>query len=102
MHEAISCVVNAVIKIYGCDILYWQVLVSTCDKASQNQRLIRLHGVKGNELTYKVRNFFAQDRDLFFMSDVPHLIKTVRNNLASSGSTNHLWVSYVFNLIDTW
>ena len=45
---------------------------------------------------YKAKNIFAPDRYLYFFSDVPHLVKTVRNNLRSSGSgknTKRLWVS---------
>ena len=68
-----------------------QVIAATCDKASSNQRLIKMHGN-----LYKAKNFFAPDRYLYFFSDVPHLVKTVRNNLYSSGggkNTKHLWVS---------
>lgn len=70
-------------------------MVSTSDKASANQRLIKMHG---KSFTYKAVNLFARERFIYFMSDVPHLVKTVRNNLESSGSaphhTRHLWVSY--------
>ena len=45
---------------------------------------------------HKANNPFATDekRDTFFFSDAPHLIKTIRNNLANSGSglsTRLLW-----------
>ena len=64
---------------------------STSDKASPNQRLYQLHGRAG-EICHKTVNFFARDRDIYF-SDVPHLIKTVRNNLFRSGygKTSLLW-----------
>lgn len=66
------------------------MIASTSDKAAANQRLIKMHGN-----FYKAVNLFAPERDVFFFSDAPHLIKTVRNNLASSGwgrRTRHLWV----------
>lgn len=41
---------------------------------------------------FKALNLFAPDRHVFFLSDPPHLIKTVRNNLeASGGRTRLLW-----------
>ena len=73
----------------------FQVIASASDKASPNQRLIKLH-----DSLYKAQNMFAPDRYLYFFSDVPHLVKTVRNNLYSSGggkNTKHLWVSSCFN-----
>lgn len=69
-----------------------KVISSTSDKASPNQRLYQLHGCHG-ELCHKTLNFFAPDRYIYFFSDVPHLIKTVRNNLFRSGfgKTSLLW-----------
>ena len=70
-----------------------KVIASTSDKASPNQKLYRLHG-DANTLCYKTINFFAPDRYIYFFSDVPHLVKTVRNNIHSSGSgtnTKYLW-----------
>ena len=32
----------------------------------------------------KVQNHFAPERFIFFMSDPPHLLKTVRNKMAAS------------------
>ena len=84
--------------------LFWQavgcleecgpkVVVSTSDKAAANQKLYQLHGQQ-EEVCYKTVNLFAPDREIFFISDPPHLIKTVRNNIAHSGSgtnTRMLW-----------
>ena len=57
-----------------------KVIASTSDKASPNQRFYQIHG-KPKEICYKTCNFYAPDREIFFFSDVPHLMKTVRNNL---------------------
>lgn len=63
------------------------------DGASVNRRLVRLHDAK---LTpHKVKNIHAPDkRDLYFFSDPPHLIKTVRNCWSSKCRT--LWVRFNF------
>ncbi|XP_014679242.1 PREDICTED: uncharacterized protein LOC106819095 isoform X2 [Priapulus caudatus] len=69
-----------------------KVICSTSDKASPNQKLYRLHN--GGSCCYKTVNLLARDRYLYFFSDVPHLIKTVRNNLSKSGSnsnTKYFW-----------
>lgn len=73
----------------------FKVIVSTSDKASPNQRLYQLHG-NNHDVCFKTLNVFAAeaDRFLYFISDPPHLVKTVRNNLANSGSgknTRFLW-----------
>ena len=56
-----------------------RVLAITCDGASTNRRLWKMHSA-GEALTYKVTNVFSQPtRPIFFISDPPHLIKTIRN-----------------------
>lgn len=68
----------------------FKVLISTADKASPNQRFVSMSGAN---FTY---NLFAPERKLFFISDPPHIMKTVRNNIANSGSglrSRYLWVS---------
>ncbi|KAK7481901.1 hypothetical protein BaRGS_00026809 [Batillaria attramentaria] len=72
-----------------------KVIACTSDKATPNQRLYDLHG-DGRDVCYKTKNLFALDREIYFFSDVPHLIKTVRNNLSNSGGgkrTRHLWLN---------
>ena len=65
------------------------MLGATLDGNSVNRRLIKLHNPK--EEVYKVRNpFTLEKRDLFFIADPPHLIKTVRNCWQSK--CHHLWV----------
>ena len=56
-----------------------QVMGATFDGASVNRRLVKIHNPDA-QLVHKVPNIYAGDgRELFFFSDPPHLIKTVRN-----------------------
>ena len=70
----------------------FRVLGITCDGASPNRRLWKLHNAK-DEMVYKVPNPFAREgpRDLHFISDPPHLLKTIRNSWNSN--KRKLWVS---------
>lgn len=69
-----------------------KVIVSTSDKASPNQRLYQIHG-NADEICHKTANFMDTDRFIYFFSDVPHLIKTLRNNIYNSGQgkSMYLW-----------
>ena len=49
------------------------VLALTCDGASPNRRLWKLHS-QTDEMIYKVPNPYATDRQLYFISDPPHLL----------------------------
>jgi len=74
--------------------LGFHVLALTCDGASPNRKLWKLHSqVEKNEMIYKVPNPFAVDRQLYFISDPPHLLKTIRNCWYNPKRT--LWVSKV-------
>lgn len=57
-------------------------------------------GQKQGEVTYKTPNPYSSDgRDIYFIPDVPHLIKTTRNCWSNSfGHSNSrtLWVSIMF------
>ena len=56
-----------------------QVMGATFDGASINWRLVKIHQTN-KKLVHKVKNPYATDnRDFFFFSDPPHLIKTTRN-----------------------
>ncbi len=56
-----------------------------------NRRFLKIHETKGPGITHKMPNPFAPDqRDVYFVSDPPHLIKTVRNSWASK--KRNLWV----------
>ena len=81
----------------------FKVISLTADKGSCNPKFYRLHhkiySTKSNhqDVTYKVPNPYTNEkRDIFFISDVPHLIKTVRNAWSNSFGHNNaraLWVS---------
>ena len=87
--------------IHLCGAVY-ATLATTCDGASSNRKFFGLHG-KDGEFIYKTVNPFSDEpRPLFFFSDAPHLIKTVRNCWANSfAHTNSrtLWVSNVHVLL---
>ena len=61
----------------------FKVLSLTGDKASPNRKFFRMHRrgtTQKSGITYKIRNPYSiEERDIYFISDVPHLIKTVRN-----------------------
>ena len=59
------------------------VVSLTSDGNSPNRRFYRLCQLTSETPVYKTKNPFA-DRELFFMCDAPHLIKTARNCLANS------------------
>ena len=67
-----------------------KVMALTCDGASMNRCLFKLHQT-GTQLVYKVVNPVATERYVYFFSDAPHLLKTVRN--AWQSRKRHLWVS---------
>lgn len=76
-----------------------KVMVMVCDGASSNRKFFWIHCTQSRkgEVTYKTKNLYSQDgRDIYFMSDVPHLIKTTRNCWSNSFGHNHtraLWVT---------
>lgn len=65
------------------------VIASTSDGASPNRRLYRMHkpldGDAGSDVCYRTINLYAPHRFIYFFSDAPHLVKTTRNCLYSSG-----------------
>ena len=72
----------------------------TFDGASVNRRLVKLHNLTST-LLYKVPNIHASDnRKLYFISDPPHLIKTVRN--CWNSKCRSLWVyTIILTIFDT-
>ncbi|KAK7089540.1 uncharacterized protein [Littorina saxatilis] len=81
--QAVACLEEAGFK----------VVVSTSDKAPPNQRLYQMMG-DPDQVVYRTVNLLTPERWIFLISDPPHLIKTVRNNLSSSAegpSTRCLW-----------
>lgn len=105
-----SIVWGAVRRLEACG---FRVLAITCDGASCNRSFFRLHRSAGDDddddqddnydkeresvVLYKTKNPYSSDgRFVFFISDPPHLIKTVRNCWANSyahSRTRTLWVS---------
>jgi len=68
-----------------------KVLCLTCDGLAANRRLFRLHDPTCKTYIHKTANPYATDgRFLYFISDPPHLIKTVRN--CWSNSKRRFWV----------
>ena len=86
-----------------CELNSIKVLAVTCDGAPQNRKLFKMHfhmtrenDVNPNvDVTYRTINMFSPDkRFLYFIADVPHLLKTARNCLSNSGSgklTRYMW-----------
>ena len=66
-----------------------KVIAATADGASSNRSFFQLCSQSSTE--HKTRNPFADDgRMIYFFSDPPHLLKTIRNCLASK--KRDLWV----------
>ena len=68
------------------------VLGITGDGASVNRKVFQMHG--STPRVHKCINIYSTDqesRQIYFFSDPPHLLKTIRNALASK--SRRLWVS---------
>ena len=73
----------------------FRVIALTCDGLAANRQLFRLHSSKQSTLVYKTGNPYSkQPRNIYFLSDPPHLLKTARNCLANKN--RHLWVWVCF------
>ena len=71
-----------------------KVLFLTCDGASANRKFFDLHKFPGHKSVYFSNNPFCDQRKIYFISDVPHLIKTTRNCFSNSSShknSRQLW-----------
>ena len=67
----------------------FRVRTFVCDGAASNRRFFKLH--KGDfpddAIAHRcINKFSTEDRCIYFISDVPHLIKTTRNCWENSGS----------------
>ena len=73
-----------------------KALCVVADGASVNRKFFKMHKSKGESSVYKTENRYTREaRPLYFVSDVPHLIKTTRNCFSHSfahGRTRKLWV----------
>lgn len=65
-----------------------KVIATTADGASSNRKFFKMHkqaSGTGGDVVHKTINVYSPEkRPLFFISDVPHLIKTVRNCWSNS------------------
>ena len=61
----------------------FEVLLVCCDGASENRKFISINsGYEGS--LCKVYSYYSK-LPMFFLSDPPHLVKKLRNNLSNSG-----------------
>ena len=68
---------------------WWKWVARHAAEISVNQGLFKVHDLQVN-LVYKVANYHATDgQDLFFLFDIPHLIKTVCKDQAYVGKAKH-------------
>lgn len=73
------------------EMLGFKVICLTANGASPNRKLFRMLGAgctdNTTDVPYKMKNVYTdEDRMVYFMSDVPHLLKTTRNCWANSGA----------------
>ena len=78
------------------------VICVVADGAKPNRRFMKDHSHKEgmkNGIVYKARNIYNPPMFVYFMSDVPHLMKTTRNCWLCSqfGGTRCLWVTILHN-----
>jgi hypothetical protein len=75
------------------------VLCITADGASTNREFFRMHHDKKDPQTlYKTCNLYSpENRWLYFISDPPHLMKTVRNCWSHSGKDGSRHMKVKFN-----
>ena len=75
------------------------VIAAVCDGATPNRIFFGMHkqidGNAGKSVTYRAVNLYARHRFIYFLSDAPHLLKTARNCLFSSGRGKN--VRYMWN-----
>jgi hypothetical protein len=83
--------------------LGFKVIAVTCDGAKPNRKFFQMHqaaenNIPGTKIAYRsVNPFVKEKRFVYFFSDVPHLMKTLRNCWSHSFAHNHtrgLWVCF--------
>lgn len=81
------------------EIMGFKVLAFTADGASCNRKFFKMHKTEPKSIPYKTANIYAdEDRPIFFFSDPPHLMKTVRNCWSNSFAHSYarkLWVKFI-------
>ena len=63
----------------GFKVRFW-----VCDGATPNRKCFKINATDNNNNYYYTVNQFAPERHIYFVSDIPHLLKTIRNNLENS------------------
>ena len=79
----------------GCGL---NVIAFSGDGASRNRKFYKMHAATKDGLVFKTKNPFCEDRDVYFVCYVPHLMKTARNCWLNSfyhKKSRVLWVSYL-------
>ena len=66
------------------------VIAFSCDGASPNRKFYKMHASSSDGVVHKTRNPFCEDRYIYFICDVPHLMKTTRNCWSNSFCTQEL------------
>ena len=91
--EAIGVLESIGLKVRAC----------ICDGATPNRKIFKLHAMENSKnisndgVVYWAVKLFDFQRKMYFISDPPHLIKTLRNNIENShghNNTRNLMVSY--------
>lgn len=73
-----------------------KVVGVTADGASSNRRFFRLHSLSTTTMPHCTNNpYAAEERNIFFFSDPPHLLKSARN--APESTKRNLYVSLPFS-----
>lgn len=62
------------------------VVSCTSDGAATNRSFYKMHSKSQSDVCYKAINYFSPEQYVYLIVDAPHLLKTIRNNLFSSGS----------------
>ena len=82
------------------ECIRFKVRVWVCDGATPNRKLFKINSAPNRDHEYYwTKNLFDPARKIYFLSDVPHLLKTTRNNFENShGNRNsrNLHVSCCF------
>ncbi|XP_033114332.1 uncharacterized protein LOC117114750 [Anneissia japonica] len=80
--ELFSCLWEAVEYV---ETAGFRVRAFISDGASRNRKFYRLHSTPGStSITYVTHNEIDPTRNIYFICDVPHLMKTTRNNFENS------------------
>ena len=75
------------------EFLGLKVIAATADGASANWHFFRLHDLSSKTMPHMVKNPYASEEcNIYFFSDVPHLLKRARNGLVSQARS--LWLSF--------